>query len=557
MTQFANPRTGGDIWVDQLRIQGVRTITCVPGESYLGALDAMVDRDIEVIICRHEGGAAIMAEAQGKLTQRPGICFVTRGPGATNAAHGVHIARHDETPMILFVGQVERSFRGRDAFQELDYEKVFDGIAKWVVEITEPKRIPEIIARAYNIALNGVAGPVVISLPEDILTEMAVCADASYVERCVVGLNENQISAITQKIEAAKSPCLIIGGGLWGMEGIKSLGLWSEALNIPVITEFRRTDRILPDHPCFAGDLGFGPNPKIIDLIKGSDLVLSLGAKLSEVPSQSFSLLSIPNPQMEFIQVLGDSESLGRVYQPNLGLIANPDQVVTQLWAQQQKRPIAAKSHDHVQSAHEAYRLWSNNPPSIPGQFQYGEVIKSLRDRLPPETIITNGAGNYAIWVHRYWHYQAPYTQLAPTSGSVGYSVPSGVMAAHLRRDCQVISFAGDGCFLMNGNEMATAIQYDIPLIVIIIDNGMYGTIRMHQEKHYPHRVIGTDLKNPDFAVMMKAFGGHGERVESTEDFMPAFERARASGKASVIHCLIDPEAITPAKTLSAVTKGH
>jgi len=264
----AQPRTGGEILVDQLKIQGVKSMACVPGESYLGALDAMYDRDIEVLICRHEGGAAIMAEAQGKLTGRPGICFVTRGPGATNAAHGIHIARHDETPMILFVGQVERGFRGRDAFQELDYEKVFGGIAKWVVEINDPKRIPEIISRAYHVALNGVAGPVVISLPEDVLTEMAICEDAPYVDRCVISLSEAQISTITQKIEAAKAPTLIIGGGLWGPKGISAIGKWAEALNIAVVTEFRRTDRILPDHPCFAGDLGFGPNPKLLELIK-------------------------------------------------------------------------------------------------------------------------------------------------------------------------------------------------------------------------------------------------------------------------------------------------
>jgi len=259
---------------------------------------------------------------------------------------------------------------------------------------------------------------------------------------------------------------------------------------------------------------------------------------------------------MEMIQILGDSETLGRVYHPSLGLVANPDEAMCQLWTHQQQSPLTPKPTERAVTAHNHYKIWSNNPP-IPGQFQYGEAIKALRAKLPPETIITNGAGNYAIWVHRYWHYQAPYTQLAPTSGSVGYSVPSGVMAAHLMRDRPVISFAGDGCFLMNGNEMATAIQYDIPLIVIIIDNGMYGTIRMHQERHYPLRVIGTDLKNPDFAAMMRSFGGHGERVETTDQFIPAFERAQASGKASVIHCLIDPEAISPAKTLTNITQGQ
>ncbi len=548
-------RTGGQILVDQLKIQGVERITCVPGESYLAALDAMYDADIDVLICRHEGGAAIMAEAYGKLTNRPGVCFVTRGPGAANAAHGVHIAQHDGTPMILFVGQVERAMLGRGAFQELDYEKSFAGIAKWAVEIREPARIPEIVARAFRVALQGRPGPVVISLPEDILTEMADVADAPLVVPALPEMSMTHFKVFEDMLRAAERPIFILGGSCWSDEGCQAIADVAQTWRVPVVTEFRRAGLFPATHPCYAGDLGFGPNPKLVQRIRDADLVVLIGARMAEVPSQSYTLLDIPQPKQTLVHVFPDAAEIGKVYQPALGIVCAPDAFCGSLtWLKPPLDPLWARE---TEDAHLDFLSWTTTPAPIPGDFQYGDAIVSLRELLPADTIVCNGAGNYAIWVHRYWRHTQPRTQLAPTSGSVGYSVPAGVMA---KRQCPgrtVVVFAGDGCFLMHGNEFATAVQYDIPVIVIVVDNGMYGTIRMHQERNYPHRVVGTDLKNPDFAAYARAFGGHGETVRTTAEFMPAFERARASGKPAILHCFIDPQAITPAKTLEQIAAGH
>ncbi|WAC47782.1 thiamine pyrophosphate-binding protein [Asticcacaulis sp. SL142] len=547
-------RTGGQILVDQLKINGVERITCVPGESYLAALDAMYDADIDVLICRNEGGAAMMAEAYGKLTGKPGICFVTRGPGATNAAHGVHIAQHDGTPMILFVGQVERAFLGRGAFQELDYVRAFEGIAKWVVEISDPRRIPEMVARAFREALQGRPGPVVVSLPEDILTEMAEVADAPPVEPVDAAPSVADMQAFADLLDGAENPLIILGGSRWTVEGCAAVAEFARAFDVPVATEFRRTSLFPAHHPGYAGDLGFGQNPKLSQRIKDADLLILLGARMAEVPSNGYTLIDAPKPRQKLVHVFPDAAEIGRVYQPTLGIVSAPDQFAKALTA-------LGPSLDHqgggrAAVAHADWQGWTTTPAQIPGAFQYGEVMVWLRENLPPETVITNGAGNYAIWVHRYWRHDKPFTQVAPTSGSVGYSVPAGIMAKRQCPDVPVVTFAGDGCFLMNGNEFATAVQYDIPVIIIVIDNGMWGTIRMHQEREYPHRPIGTDLKNPDFAAYARAFGGHGEAVRTTAEFAPAFKRAQASGKPAIIHCFIDPQAITPAKTLQQVSEG-
>ena len=547
-------RTGGQILVDQLKIQGVERVTCVPGESYLAALDAMYDADIDVLICRHEGGAAMMAEAYGKLTNRPGVCFVTRGPGATNAAHGVHIAQHDGTPMILFVGQVERAMLGRGAFQELDYEQVFGDMAKWAVEIRDARRIPEIVARAFAVATQGRPGPVVISLPEDILTDMADVADAGLVTSVKAEMSMTHFQQFEEMLRAAKKPIFILGGSCWSDEGCNAIRDVAQKWRVPVVTEFRRNALFPAEHPSFAGDLGFGPNPKLVQRIKDADLVVLIGARLAEVPSQSYTLLDIPQPKQTLVHIFPDAAEIGKVYQPALGIVCAPDNFCGSLtWLKPPLDPIWARE---CETAHLDYLAWSTTPAPIPGDFQYGEAVVWMRDNLPADTITANGAGNYAIWLHRHWRYSQPRTQVAPTSGSVGYSVPAGVMAKRQCPDQTVVVFAGDGCFLMHGNEFATAVQYDIPVIVLVIDNSMYGTIRMHQEKNYPHRVVGTDLKNPDFATYARAFGGHGETVRKTEDFVPAFERARASGKPAIIHCFLDPQAITPAKTLDQIAAG-
>ncbi|ESQ75240.1 thiamine pyrophosphate-binding protein [Asticcacaulis sp. AC402] len=544
-------RTGGQILVDQLKIQGVERLTCVPGESYLAALDAMYGNGMDVLICRHEGGAAIMAEAYGKLTGKPGICFVTRGPGAMNAAHGVHIAQHDSTPMILFIGQVERAMLGRGAFQEMDYEQVFASVAKWVVEIHDPKRIPEIMARAFRIATQGRPGPVVISLPEDILTEMAEATDAAVVVPARAEPSMAQIQQFEQRLLAATKPLIILGGSCWSDEGCAAIADFAQKWSVPVATEFRRTALFPATHPSYAGDLGFGQNPKLSQRVKDADLVILLGARMAEVPSNGYTLIGVPNPKQTLVHIFPDGDEIGRVYQPDLGIVCAPDAFAKS--SATLTPPVAKPWTRETENAHMDFLMWTTKPATIPGDFQYGEVMVWLRDTLPADTIVCNGAGNYAIWLHRHWRHTLPRTQVAPTVGSVGYSVPAGVMAKRQCPDQTVVVFAGDGCFLMHGNEFATAIQYDIPVIVIVVDNGMYGTIRMHQERDYPHRVVGTDLKNPDFAAYARAFGGHGETVRTTEDFYPAFERARASGKPAIIHCYIDPQAITPAKTLDQI----
>ena len=547
-------RTGGQILVDQLVKQGVERVTCVPGESYLAALDAMHDADIDVLICRHEGGAAIMAEAYGKLTARPGVCFVTRGPGATNAAHGVHIAQHDSTPMILFIGQVERAMLGRGAFQEMDYQAFFGSTAKWVVEITDARRIPEIVARAFRVAMQGRPGPVVISLPEDVLTDREDVADAPVLSYAKPELSIEVLQQFEALLAKAKKPLVILGGSNWSLDGCQAIVEFTEKFGLPVATEFRRSALFPADHPSYAGDLGFGPNPKLAQRVKDADLLILLGARMAEVPSSSYTLIDIPTPQQTLVHICPDAGEIGKVYQPTLGIVCAPDEFARLL--AYLKPPVSKPWLEETQNAHMDFLMWTTTPAQIPGDFQYGEVMVWLRENLPADTITCNGAGNYAIWLHRYWRHNQPRTQIAPTSGSVGYSVPAGVMAKRQCPDQTVVVFAGDGCFLMHGNEFATAIQYDIPIIVLVIDNGMYGTIRMHQEKNYPHRVIGTDLKNPDFAAYATAFGGHGETVRTTAEFAPAFQRAQASGKPAIIHCYIDPQAITPAKTLDQIADG-
>ncbi|MCP1845326.1 acetolactate synthase-1/2/3 large subunit [Bradyrhizobium sp. USDA 4524] len=542
----SNARTGGQILIDQLVAQGVERVTCVPGESYLAALDALHDSPIDVVICRAEGGAAMMAEAYGKLTGRPGICFVTRGPGSTNAAHGVHIAMQDSTPMILFVGQVDTGMREREAFQELDYKAVFGTMAKWAVEIDRPDRIPELVARAFRVALQGRPGPVVISLPENMLTETAAVADAPKVEPAATWPAPADLERLGSMLAGAKAPIVVLGGSAWTAEAAKGIARFAERFDLPVATSFRRASLFDADHSHYAGDLGIGPSPKLRDRITGADVILLIGGRMSEMPSSSYTLLDIPVPSQKLIHVHPGAEELGRVYQPALAIQATPAAFAA---AVETMMPAAVPAwKGEAAKAHADYLAWTDKPRELPGSFQYGEVVTWLRDRLPKDAIVCNGAGNYAGWIHRHHRFHAFAAQLAPTSGSMGYGVPAAVMAKRHHPDRVVVAFAGDGCFLMNGQEFATAVQYDAPLIVVVIDNAQYGTIRMHQERDYPGRVVGTQLKNPDFALYAKAFGGHGERVERTEDFAPAFERALASGKPAILHCLVDQRALSVGK---------
>ncbi len=544
-------RSGGRILVDQLLIQGTERLACVPGESYLAVLDALHDAKIDVLVCRNEGGAAMMAEAYGKLTGKPGICFVTRGPGATNASHGVHIAAQDSTPMILFIGQVERQMREREAFQEVDYKAFFGSMAKWVVEAQSAARLPELVARAYRVACQGRPGPVVIALPEDVLTETADVPDAPAVTLAEAWPRPEDVSRFGELLRQAKKPLFILGGSRWTEAAQKSLIAFSERFHAPVATSFRRAHLFPSDHPNYVGDVGIGPNPKLAARVKDADLLVLVGARMSEMASSAYSLIDIPRPRQTLVHVYPGAEELGRVYQPALAIQATGNAFCTVLadLAEPNEIPWAKTTVE----ARREFLDWTDKPAKIPGKFQYGDVMRWLSDTLPPEAIITNGAGNYSIWLHRYYRYRRLGAQLAPISGSMGYGVPAAVMAKRQFPDRPVIAFAGDGCFMMNGQEFATAVQYDIPLIVIIVDNAMYGTIRMHQEREYPNRVSATLLRNPDFAAYAKAFGGHGERIETTDEFAPAFERAVKSGRPAILHCLIDPEALTPSRTLSQI----
>lgn len=544
-------RTGGEILIDQLVVQGVRHAFCVPGESYLAALDALHDAPIALTICRHESAAAMMAEAVGKATGKPGICFVTRGPGATNGSAGVHIARQDSAPMIMFVGQVGRDMREREAFQELDYRQVFGGIAKWATEIDDPARIPEIVSRAFLTACNGRPGPVVVALPEDMLTERCVVPNATAVEPVETWPGLNDMSRLQKMLWAAKKPIALIGGSRWSEAASAAMMRFAERFALPVATTFRYQHLFDSSHPCYAGDFGIGPNPKLLARVKGADLVLLIGDRMSEMSSQSYTAFDIPEPQMKLVHVHPGAEELGRVYHPALAINAAPTAFCAALEGLQPPNEIAWKGE--ADTAHADFLAWTETPMPQPGPINLGEVMVWLRDNLGPEAIITNGAGNFATWINRYYRFRRYNTLIAPTSGSMGYGFPAAVAMKTLHPDRTVVCVAGDGDFLMTGQDFMTAVQYERPVIVILWDNGTYGTIRMHQEREYPGRVVGTELKNPDFAAYAKAFGGFGIRIEKTADFPAAFAAAQKSGLPSIIHLKVDAEPLTPSMSMSAI----
>ncbi|ALJ38873.1 thiamine pyrophosphate-binding protein [Azospirillum brasilense] len=546
-----NGKTGGQLIVEALEAQGVERVFCVPGESYLAVLDALHDSAIRTINARHESGAAMMAEAEGKLTGRPGICFVTRGPGATNAAPGVHVAQQDSTPMILFIGQIERGMRGRDAFQEVDYTLMFGGMAKWVAEIDSADRVPEMVSRAFHTALAGRPGPVVLVLPEDMLVETADVVAARPAQPVDSAPTPAQVAEVGRLLAGAKRPLVIAGGSRWTEDAVASLHVFAETFALPVAVTFRRQMLFDHTHPNYAGDIGLGINPKLVALVKDADVILLLGGRFSEVPSQSYGLLGIPETGKTLIHVHPGAEELGRVYNPDLAVNATPGGFLDAVAGLE--APVSPAWAGRAETAHAAYTAWSEPPASIPGDVQMGAVMSWLRDTLPDDAILTNGAGNYATWIHRFWHFRRFATQAAPVCGSMGYGLPAAVAAKLLHPERDVVCFAGDGCFQMTGLEFGTAVQEGANLIVLVIDNGMYGTIRMHQERDYPGRVSGTALTNPDFAALARAYGGHGETVERTEEFAPAFERARAAGRPAILHVKLDPEALTPNRSLSDI----
>jgi acetolactate synthase-1/2/3 large subunit len=545
------PRTGGRILVDQLRLQGVETVFGVPGESYLEVLDALHDTpEIRFVICRQEGGAAMMATAHGELTGRPGIAMVTRGPGATNASAGVHVAQQDSVPMILFVGQIDRGSRERDTFQEVDYRRMFGGMAKWVAEIEDPARIPEFVHRAFATATSGRPGPVVLALPEDMLVEIATVPDGRPVAPAEAAPSPAALDELRDRLARAERPFVILGGGGWTSTGTEALARFLDANDLPAACGFRRQDLLRNDHRCYAGHIGLGPNPRLAERIKASDLVLAVGARLGETTSQSFTLLDVPRPRQTFVHVHNDPEELGRVYQPDLAILSSLDHFAA---AAADLSPVPSRPWAAATAQAHADELAWRAPTRIPGELQLGEVVAALAARLPEDTIVTNGAGNYAIWANRHYPYRGLGTQLAPTSGSMGYGLPAAVAAKLAHPGRTVVCFAGDGCFLMTGQELATAVQHELAIVVIVVDNGMYGTIRMHQEREHPGRVSGTALRNPDFAALARAYGAFGARVETTDAFAPAFAEAVASGRPAVLHLLLDPEAISPRATLTGL----
>ncbi|RDE07782.1 thiamine pyrophosphate-binding protein [Pelagibacterium lacus] len=547
-------RTGGQILVDQLKLHGADHVFCVPGESYLAVLDALYDApSIRTITCRQEGNAAMMAEAHGKLSGRPGICMVTRGPGATNASAGLHVAMQDATPMILFIGQVARDQVEREAFQEIDYRRMFGQVTKWTVQVDDAARLPELIARAFRVATSGRPGPVAVALPEDMLTDMAEVADALPYAPLESWPGTGELSALRAMLAAAQRPMLLLGGAPWSAETVVAMQRFAEANALPVATSFRRADRFDNVHPLYAGDLGIGPNPKLADRIREADLLLVVGARLTEMTTGGYSLIGIPLPSQKLVHVHPDPEELGRVYHPTLAINATPREFALAAAALE---PIADPVwRGSGAAAHADYTDWQVCQPN-PGAIQVGDIMAWLEAHMPEDTIYTNGAGNFAIWLHRFHRYRRFGTQLAPTSGSMGYGVPAAVAASIVRPEARVVCFAGDGDFLMSGQELATAMAAGTRPVVIVFNNGILGTIRMHQENHYPGRVSATDLVNPDFAAYARAFGGHGETVTETAEFGPAMERALAAGKAAVIELKLDPEAITPRTTLAKLRQA-
>jgi acetolactate synthase-1/2/3 large subunit len=551
MTQeTARKRTGGHILIQQLAIHGAEFVFGVPGESYLEALDGFYDlKAPRFIICRQEGGAAMMADAYGKLTGRPGIAFATRGPGATNASSGVHVAFQDSTPMILLIGQVGRDMLDREAFQEIDYRRMFGQMAKWVAQIDDARRIPEYLSRAFYTATSGRPGPVVLALPEDMLTDEVEIEDALPYRPVEISPAAEDMERLNALLSEASRPLAIVGGGGWSDTARQDFEAFAAAHEIPVAPSFRCQDYIDNRHPAYAGHAGVGIDPNLAARIRNSDLLLAVGARLGEMATSGYTLVGIPTPRQRLVHVYPDPEEIGRVYAPELGMVASSGPFAR---AARLLKPRHSGRGEWLAAARDDYLAFSK-PTVSPGSVQLSEIVRSLRERLPDDAIVCNGAGNYAVWVHRFWEYRGFRTQLGPTSGSMGYGVPAAVAAKLVHPRRTVVTFAGDGCYFMTGQEFLTAVQYSAPIIVIVCNNAMYGTIRMHQERHHPGRISGTDLVNPDFAALARACGGYGATVERTEDFAAAFDEAQASGLSAIIELKIDPEALTPAASLSQI----
>lgn len=558
MTQSRSqpPGTAARRIVETLAVNGVTRVFCVPGESYLAVLDALVDHpQIEVVTCRHEAGAANMAEAYGKLTGRPGVCMVTRGPGATHASIGVHTAHQDSTPMILFVGQIALADRGRGAFQEVDYREVFGGLAKWSTEIESPERTVEIVERAFATAQQGRMGPVVIALPEDILHSPGGPAPTRAVEPAKSGLDPAFLTALGERLSRAERPLLVLGGSGWTEEAAAAIGDWSERLGLPVALSFRRKDILSNARSNYAGDLGLGCNPELMKRARDADLLIAIGARLGENPTQGYTLFDRAHTAERLVHIHPGPEELGRVWPTLMSACSDNSRAAEALATLEPGRTW----HDQARAAHDHYQAFST-PVAVTGAVNMAQCMAHLGEVLPADAIVTNGAGNFAAWLHRFYRHRACRTQLAPTSGAMGYGYPAAIAAKSVHPDREVICVAGDGDFLMTGQELATAVQHGVNVVVIVVDNGTYGTIRMHQEGHYPGRVVATDLRNPDFVAYARAFGAFGIRCERTEDFPEALKAARAAagpgGVPALVHLITSAEDIAPNRTITGLRAG-
>ncbi|MBL0932404.1 MAG: thiamine pyrophosphate-binding protein [Alphaproteobacteria bacterium] len=549
------PRSGGRVLVDQLLIHGVDMAFCVPGESYLEVLDALHDsRTIRLINARHEAGAANMAEAYGKLTGKPGICMVTRGPGATHASVGVHTAMQDSTPMILLVGQVGRDMMDREAFQEIDYRQMFGSVVKWAAQIDDAARIPEYMARAFHTATSGRPGPVVLALPEDMLTDVVTVRDAEPYRVAKPAPTHSDLLRVQAALAKAQRPLVIIGGPGWQDEAGAAIQAFAEANDLPVAASFRRMDAIAPDSRVYVGDLGTSGPPELIKRAKEADLLLVIGARLGEMTTQGYTVLESPEPKQTLIHIHADPDELGRVYRPDVGIVADANAFALATGA---LKPLETRPWKAWTQAARADYEKSLVPNPYNGELDMGRAMRELATSRHVESyVVTVDAGNHTGWPMRFLPFKRPARLVGPTSGAMGYSVPAAVAASLVHPDRLVLGMIGDGGFMMSGLEIATAVQYGAAPIILVFDNGIYGTIRMHQEREHPARVVGTDLKSPDFVGLAKSLGAYAEAVTRTEDFMPALERAIAARRTALLALTIDPEIITTRTTMTAIREA-
>ena len=556
MSADATARSGGQVLVDQLRIHGADTVFCVPGESYLAVLDALwaAQNDIRTIACRQEGGATNMAEAYGKLTGKPGVAMVTRGPGACNGAIGVHTAMQDSTPMVVFIGQVARDQFDREAFQEVDYRQFYGAICKWVCQIETADRIPELVSQAFHRAMSGRPGPVAVALPEDMLRDMVTVADAQPYIVARPGADPLDIERMRALLARAKRPLMVLGGAGWSQAACDDIQAFAEANDLPVATSFRCQDLFDNEHPNYAGELGTSVSPALAKRVAAADLLLVVGARLGEMTTGGYTLVNVPTPAQTLVHVYMDPDELGRVYRPQLAVASS---MASFARAARAMGPVESDAWTDWtrQAKQDQLDNWKPTRP-MPGAVDMHVVMQHLNETLPDDAIIINDAGNFSGWPQRFYHFRKFRTQLAPTSGAMGYAVPAAVGARHTCPDRPVIAFVGDGGALMAGQEVATAVQYGIDPIILVVNNNMYGTIRMHQDREYPGHPHAVGLNNPDFARWAQSFGAHGETVRRTEEFAPAFERAMKAGKAAVIEIQVDPEMITTRTTLTDVRKA-